>query len=39
MTVYGGVNNLGNAKPYRASSAYPISGVGRYFFAGVQANF
>lgn len=39
MTVYGGVNNLGNAKPYRASSAYPVSGVGRYFFAGVQANF
>lgn len=39
IQVYGGVNNLGNAKPYRASSAYPVSGVGRYFFAGVQAKF
>jgi outer membrane receptor protein involved in Fe transport len=39
ITVAGGVNNLTNEKPYRASSAYPVSGVGRTFFAGVRAKF
>lgn len=39
FTVYGGVNNITNVEPYRASSAYPVSGVGRYFFVGVQSRF
>ena len=39
VSVFGGVNNLTDERPYIASSAYPVSGVGRYFFAGVRANF
>jgi outer membrane receptor protein involved in Fe transport len=39
FTLYGGVNNLDNAEPYIASSAYPVSGMGRFIFAGVRANF
>jgi len=34
--VYGGVNNLTNEKPYLASSAYPVSGMGRFYFLGVK---
>jgi iron complex outermembrane receptor protein len=39
VSLSGGVNNLTAEKPYRASSAYPVSGVGRTFFAGVRAKF
>jgi iron complex outermembrane receptor protein len=39
FTLYGGVNNLDNAEPYVSSSAYPVSGMGRFIFAGVRANF
>ncbi len=39
MEVFGGVNNITNEKPYIASSAYPVSGIGRNFFVGVQAKF
>ncbi len=39
LAFFGGVNNLTDERPYIASSAYPVSGVGRYFFAGVRANF
>jgi outer membrane receptor protein involved in Fe transport len=39
IELYGGVNNLTNERPYLASSAYPVSGVGRSFFAGVRAQF
>lgn len=39
LTISGGVNNVTAEKPYRASSAYPVSGVGRTFFAGVRAKF
>jgi iron complex outermembrane receptor protein len=35
MTFYTGVTNLTNEKPDFASTDYPVSGVGRYFFAGV----
>lgn len=37
VSVYGGVNNLTNAAPYLSSSAYPVSGMGRFFFLGVRA--
>jgi outer membrane receptor protein involved in Fe transport len=37
--IYGGINNLGDAKPYLASSAYPVSGVGRFYFLGMRAKF
>jgi outer membrane receptor protein involved in Fe transport len=37
LSVYGGVNNLTNKEPYIASSAYPVSGIGRYFFLGFRA--
>ncbi len=37
FTFYGGVSNLTNEEPYLASSAYPVSGMGRYYFLGVKA--
>ncbi|WP_310497894.1 TonB-dependent receptor domain-containing protein [Sandarakinorhabdus sp.] len=39
FSLYGGINNLDNAEPYLASSAYPVSGVGRSFFLGLRAKF
>ncbi len=39
IQIHGGVNNLTNEEPYIASSAYPVSGVGRSFFLGVRAKF
>ena len=39
LEFFGGVNNLTNEEPYIASSAYPVSGVGRSFFVGVRAKF
>jgi outer membrane receptor protein involved in Fe transport len=37
FSVYGGVNNLTNAQPYLSSSAYPVSGMGRFYFIGIRA--
>jgi outer membrane receptor protein involved in Fe transport len=37
--IYGGINNLTDKEPYIASSAYPVSGVGRFFFLGMRAKF
>ncbi|MFZ4380349.1 MAG: TonB-dependent receptor domain-containing protein [Sandarakinorhabdus sp.] len=37
FSVYGGVNNLTNAAPYLSSSAYPVSGMGRFYFVGIRA--
>lgn len=37
--VYGGINNVTNRRPFIASSAYPVSGVGRFFFVGARAKF
>ncbi len=37
--LYGGISNLTNAKPYLASSAYPVSGVGRSYFLGMRGKF
>lgn len=38
LTVYGGVNNLTNEEPYLASRAYPVSGMGRFYFLGARLN-
>jgi outer membrane receptor protein involved in Fe transport len=37
FSLYGGVNNLTNATPYLSSSAYPVSGMGRFYFLGIRA--
>lgn len=39
MTFYGGINNVSDEEPYIASSAYPVSGLGRSFFLGVTTRF
>lgn len=36
LRLYGGVNNLYDAKPSFASTSYPTGFVGRYFYAGVN---
>ena len=38
FNVYAGINNLFNQKP-DISTNYPVSPVGRFFYAGVRANF
>ncbi len=35
FTFYGGVNNLWDQKPDFASTSFPVSAVGRYFYVGV----
>ncbi len=37
FSLYGGINNLTNAEPYLASRAYPVSGMGRFYFLGIRA--
>jgi outer membrane receptor protein involved in Fe transport len=39
LEFFGGINNLTNEEPYIASSAYPVSGVGRSWFLGVRGKF
>lgn len=34
--VFGGVNNLTDRKPIITEANFPVSGLGRYFFAGVR---
>jgi len=36
MQVYGGINNIGDKKPFITEQAYPVSPLGRYFFVGVN---
>lgn len=38
LNVYAGINNLFNQKP-DISTNYPVNPVGRFFYAGVRANF
>jgi len=38
LQVYGGVNNLTDEEPYLASRAYPVSGLGRFYFLGARVN-
>lgn len=37
LSVYVGVNNIFNEKPDFAYSSYPVSGMGTFLYAGVQA--
>lgn len=39
FSMTAGINNLTNKKPYLASSAYPVSGIGRTLFISARANF
>ena len=39
FSVYGGINNASNARPYLSSSAYPVSGMGRFYFLGIRAKY
>ncbi|OQW43912.1 MAG: TonB-dependent receptor [Proteobacteria bacterium SG_bin6] len=39
INFYGGVNNLTDLQPYLASSAYPVSGIGRTLFVGIRARY
>jgi iron complex outermembrane recepter protein len=36
---YGGVNNAFNQEPDVGSTFYPVSAVGRFFYAGIRASF
>ena len=39
VNVYAGVNNLFDQKPEFGYSSYPVSAMGRYFYAGARINF
>ncbi|WP_164931303.1 TonB-dependent receptor domain-containing protein [Erythrobacter sp. HKB08] len=39
FTIYGGVNNVFNRKPFVTEQAYPVSPLGTYFFLGATAKF
>ena len=39
VNVYAGINNLFDQKPEFGYSSYPISAMGRYFYAGARMNF
>ena len=39
FTIYGGVNNIFNEKPFVTEQAYPVSPVGTFFFLGGKARF
>jgi outer membrane receptor protein involved in Fe transport len=36
MNIYAGINNLWDEKPDVAITGYPVSAVGRFFYAGVK---
>lgn len=36
--IYAGVNNMFNRKPDFTQLSYPVSAIGRYFYAGVKVN-
>ncbi len=37
--IYGGINNLTDEQPFIAARAYPVSGIGRFYFMGMRAKF
>jgi iron complex outermembrane recepter protein len=42
VNLYAGINNLFDEKPafgYGSNSSYPVSAMGRYFYAGARVNF
>ena len=36
VSIYGGVNNIGDQKPSRGLVDYPVSPLGRFFYVGVN---
>ena len=38
-SVYGGINNLSDETPFLTEFAFPVSPIGRFFFAGIDVNF
>lgn len=36
--VYGGINNIGDEKPFITEFAFPVSPIGRFFFLGFDVN-
>lgn len=39
FTIYGGVNNIFNKKPFITEQAFPVSPVGTFFFLGLRASY
>ena len=39
INIYGGINNLLDAKPAFEYSSYPVSAMGRYYYLGARMNF
>jgi iron complex outermembrane recepter protein len=39
VNVYAGINNVFDQKPEFGYSSYPVSAMGRYFYAGARMNF
>ena len=37
--MYAGINNLFDEKPVFDYNSYPVSAMGRYFYAGARMNF
>jgi len=37
--VYGGINNVGDERPYITELAFPVSPLGRFYFIGLNADF
>jgi iron complex outermembrane recepter protein len=41
LNLYAGINNLFDERPafgYGSNSSYPVSAMGRYFYAGARMN-
>lgn len=36
ILIYGGIDNVTNERPFVTERAYPVSPLGRYFFAGIN---
>ncbi len=39
FTLYGGVNNIFNKRPFITEQAFPVSPVGTFFFLGARASY
>ena len=39
VNVYAGINNIFDQRPEFGYSSYPISAMGRFFYAGARVNF
>jgi outer membrane receptor protein involved in Fe transport len=36
--LYGGINNIGDERPFITEFAFPVNPIGRFFFLGFDAN-